>query len=85
MAQAFDYIIVGAGSGGGTLADLLTRDGKHTVFGKVTKGQDVVNAIAQGDKITKATVQGDTKALFEKEKAKIDEWNQVLDKRYPKK
>lgn len=32
MAQAFDYIIVGAGSGGGTLADLLTRDGKHTVL-----------------------------------------------------
>jgi peptidyl-prolyl cis-trans isomerase B (cyclophilin B) len=27
-------------------------DGKHTVFGKVTSGQDVVNAIRQGDKIT---------------------------------
>lgn len=27
-------------------------DGKHTVFGKVTKGQDVVDAIAQGDSIT---------------------------------
>ena len=26
-------------------------DGKHTVFGKVTKGQDVVDAIAQGDAI----------------------------------
>jgi FKBP-type peptidyl-prolyl cis-trans isomerase len=26
-------------------------DGKHTVFGKVTEGQDVVNAIAQGDEI----------------------------------
>lgn len=26
-------------------------DGKHTVFGHVTEGQDVVNAIAQGDKI----------------------------------
>ena len=26
-------------------------DGKHTVFGKVTKGQDVVDAIAQGDVI----------------------------------
>lgn len=26
-------------------------DGKHSVFGKVTKGQDVVDAIAQGDKI----------------------------------
>lgn len=24
-------------------------DGKHTVFGKLTEGQDVVNAIAQGD------------------------------------
>ncbi len=26
-------------------------DGKHTVFGKVTEGQDVVNAVAQGDSI----------------------------------
>lgn len=26
-------------------------DGNHTVFGKVTEGQDVVDAIAQGDKI----------------------------------
>jgi peptidyl-prolyl cis-trans isomerase B (cyclophilin B) len=26
-------------------------DGKHTVFGKVTKGMEVVNAIEQGDKI----------------------------------
>jgi peptidylprolyl isomerase len=26
-------------------------DGKHTVFGHVIEGQDVVNAIAQGDKI----------------------------------
>jgi len=27
-------------------------DGKHTVFGKVLKGQDVVNATKQGDKVT---------------------------------
>src|SRR5215207_1761042 len=26
-------------------------DGKHSVFGEVTKGQDVVNAVKQGDKI----------------------------------
>lgn len=31
-------------------------DGKHTVFGKVTKGQDVVNAIRQGDKINAMTI-----------------------------
>jgi peptidyl-prolyl cis-trans isomerase B (cyclophilin B) len=31
-------------------------DGKHTVFGTVTSGQDVVNAIRQGDKIDKVTI-----------------------------
>jgi peptidyl-prolyl cis-trans isomerase B (cyclophilin B) len=32
-------------------------DGKHAVFGKVTgNGQDVVNAIRQGDTITKMTI-----------------------------
>ena len=31
-------------------------DGKHTVFGQVTAGQDVVNKAAQGDKIVKLTI-----------------------------
>lgn len=31
-------------------------DGKHTVFGKVVHGQDVVNAIRQGDQLTKVEI-----------------------------
>ena len=31
-------------------------DGRHTVFGKVTSGLDVVNAIRQGDVMTSVTV-----------------------------
>ena len=32
-------------------------DNRHSVFGKVTSGQDVVNAIAQGDKIQKIEIE----------------------------
>lgn len=31
-------------------------NGKHTVFGKVVKGQDVVDAIQQGDSMTRVSV-----------------------------
>jgi peptidyl-prolyl cis-trans isomerase B (cyclophilin B) len=31
-------------------------DGKHTVFGQVTSGQEIVNKIKQGDKINKVTI-----------------------------
>jgi peptidyl-prolyl cis-trans isomerase B (cyclophilin B) len=31
-------------------------DGKHTVFGKVTKGQDVVNAVQQGDTLNSVSI-----------------------------
>jgi peptidyl-prolyl cis-trans isomerase B (cyclophilin B) len=53
-------------------------DGKHTVFGEVTKGQDVVNAIVQGDKILKIEILDSPDALFEAQKDRIAEWNKAL-------
>ena len=32
-------------------------DGKHTVFGQVRSGQDVVNSVKQGDKINKVSIE----------------------------
>jgi len=53
-------------------------DGKHSVFGEVTKGQDVVNKIVQGDKIEKIEVLDSTDALFAAQKANIDKWDAAL-------
>ena len=53
-------------------------DGKHTVFGHVTSGQDVVDSIAQGDKITGIEIHDSTDALFESQAARIAEWNKKL-------
>ncbi len=32
-------------------------DGKHVVFGKVVKGQEIVNAVQQGDKLENVTIE----------------------------
>ena len=54
-------------------------DGMHTVFGKVTEGQDVVDAIRQNDKIKTIEIEGDVEPLFEKMKDRLAEWNKILD------
>jgi len=53
-------------------------DGMHTVFGKVSKGQDVVDAIAGGDTIESITIHDSTDDLFAAQSDRIEEWNAKL-------
>jgi len=57
-------------------------DGKHAIFGEVEGDTDqaVVNAIAQGDTITRITIEGDTGPLLESQADRIAGWNKVLDR-----
>mgnify|MGYP006150127603 CR=1 FL=1 len=56
-------------------------DDVHSVFGKVSSGQDVVDAIAQNDIITTISIEGDPSALLTSQKKDVDEWNRLLDGR----
>lgn len=58
-------------------------DGKHTVFGKVASGQDVVDKIAGGDKMDRVEIEGDPAELFKAHQGQLDEWNGILDKKFP--
>ena len=53
-------------------------DGRHTVFGKVLEGQDVVDTIKQGDLINKITIEGDAAAVLAAKADRVAEWNKVL-------
>jgi len=53
-------------------------DGKHTVFGKVTEGLDVVDAVKQGDAIKSIKIVGDTEAVLAAKADRVAEWNKTL-------
>ena len=53
-------------------------DGKHTVFGKVVEGLDVVDAIAQGDAIHSVKIEGDAEAVLAARADRVAEWNRIL-------
>lgn len=53
-------------------------DGKHTVFGKVVEGLDVVDAVAQGDAINSVKIEGDAEAALAAKADRVAEWNRFL-------
>ncbi len=53
-------------------------DGKHSVFGKVIEGQDVVDSISEGDRIYSIEINDDPSALFKDQKENIEKWNRSL-------
>lgn len=53
-------------------------NGKHTVFGKVIEGLDVVDAVKQGDLIKSVTIEGDADAAVAAKADRVAEWNRIL-------
>lgn len=60
-------------------------DDNHAIFGEVKSADDqqVVDAIAQGDKIESITIEGDVDALLESRKDRIAEFDAALKEQFP--
>ncbi len=54
-------------------------DGKHTVFGKVLEGQQIVDSVQQGDEIKSIKIEGDAAAALAAKAERVAEWNKLLD------
>ena len=57
-------------------------DGNYTIFGQVTKGNDVASKIAVGDKIESIEILDSPEALFIEQKSRLKEWNTMLDRKF---
>ena len=53
-------------------------DGKHTVFGKVIEGLEVVDSVAGGDAINSVKIEGDASAVLAAKADRVTEWNRHL-------
>ena len=57
-------------------------DGSYSIFGRVTKGNDVASKIVVGDKIESIEILDSPEALFIEQKDRLKEWNKVLDQKF---
>lgn len=58
-------------------------DGLHSVFGRVTEGQQIIYQIRRRDLINSITIEGDPSSVFGRRVDELAEWNEILDQRFP--
>jgi peptidyl-prolyl cis-trans isomerase B (cyclophilin B) len=63
-------------------AHVKMLDNGYTIFGCLTKGIEIANQIAQGDKISSVTVLDPVEPLFQAEKDRLQQWNKILDHKF---
>jgi peptidyl-prolyl cis-trans isomerase B (cyclophilin B) len=56
-------------------------DGKHTVFGKVVEGMEVVDSVKQGDVIKSVKIEGDADKVLAAKADRVADWNKILDEK----
>ena len=60
-------------------------DRKHSIFGQVAEGQDIVDAIQKGDLLRSVAIEGDVSPLEQKFETQLAAWNKTLDAKFPRK
>jgi peptidyl-prolyl cis-trans isomerase B (cyclophilin B) len=63
-------------------AHVKMLDNGYTIFGCLTKGIEIANQIAQGDKISSVTILDPVEPLFQAEKDRLQQWNKILDHKF---
>jgi len=59
-------------------------NGAHTVFGLVQSGKEVIRQIRVGDVINSIIIEGNAKALLERNSNRVYFWNEILNKEFPR-
>ncbi len=58
-------------------------NGLHTVFGLIHSGREVIRQIRNGDTIKSISIEGNAKALLERNADRVYQWNVILDEKFP--